>query len=105
MQRHLNDLMRALERHHWHIIATDEDVPGYSALWQIRRYQRSEWRYTLVFEGLEVDGILPPEQSYGCHLREAPAISFYFSKNNPRAWRERLAAFIEQLNALTIKHL
>ena len=42
MQRHLNDLMRALERHHWHIVATDEDVPGYTALWQIRRYQRPE---------------------------------------------------------------
>ncbi|RKW09381.1 MAG: hypothetical protein D8H94_17245 [Cardiobacterium sp.] len=101
MQRHLDDLARALEHHHWHIIATDENVPGgYSALWQICRYQRLEWRYTLVFEGLDADGILPPAKSYGCHLLEAPAISLYFSKNNPRAWRECLAAFIERLNAL-----
>ena len=84
MQRHLDDLARALEHHHWHIIATDENVPGgYSALWQICRYQRLEWRYTLVFEGLDADGILPPAKSYGCHLLEAPAISLILLEKQP----------------------
>lgn len=94
MQHHLNDLENALIRDNWDITdrmdGNDLDVSG---IWRIVRYGRYQ---ELIFEGMGDLEVLPMAKSYGCHLKDRPAVSLHFSKKG-RSWPEDLRKFVAML--------
>jgi hypothetical protein len=98
-EAHLVDLRNHLARHHWHIA---RELPGdghrISAVWEIVRPSGVPSLH-LEFEGLNEAAVLPLDQAYGCHVKEAADVRAYFARIN-RSWPEELDAFLGKLNGL-----
>jgi hypothetical protein len=96
---HLVDLRNHLARHHWRI-ARELPGDGYriSAVWEIVRPSGVPSLH-LEFEGLNEAAVLPLDQAYACHVKEAPDVSAYFARVN-RSWPDELNAFLGKLNGL-----
>lgn len=99
-ESHLHELRKALEASHW-VIVSEAPGNGYdiAGAWAIARPDGSS-RLTIAFAGLDDLRTLPIEQSYGCHLEEAPEISLYLARIN-RSWNTELSAFVRRLEAFT----
>ncbi len=94
---HLEDLEAALRRSHWTVAKRcDGDNYRVSAIWAIARQDGSELRH-IVFEGLHDLETLPIDQSYGCHVREAPEVALYFARVG-RSWPKELKAFLHDFD-------
>lgn len=96
---HLVDLRNHLARHDWRI-ARELPGDGYriSAVWEIVRPSGASSLH-LEFDGLNEAAVLPLDQAYACHVKEAPEISAYFARIN-RSWPEELDSFLGKLNGL-----
>ena len=93
---HLDELKKALEKHHWVVVAESEgDDYKISSFWHVERPDGSQG-FKLAFDGLHESGVLPVEKSYACHIERNPEISLYFSKPGTK-WKESLNSFMEQV--------
>ena len=104
MQRHLDDLYRILAARNWQIDESAGNHLHVSAVWTLRHPATSA-AVRLIFEGMGDPSVLPVEQSYGCHVENAPHLSLYFSKNNPAQWRRDLAAFADTLEQTVFRNV
>lgn len=102
MQKHLNDLSRKLTAHHWQIAEHEGNELDISAVWPLR-HPAAPTPIRLAFEGMGDLAVLPPAQSYGCHVEHAPHISLYFAKNNPAQWQRDLSAFVNTLEQMVFQ--
>lgn len=104
MQRHLDDLYRTLTTRNLRIDESAGNGLDISAVWTLR-HPAAPAAVRLIFEGMGKLSALPIEQSYGCHVENAPHLSLYFSKNNPMQWRRDLAAFADTLEQTVFRNV
>ena len=93
---HLIQLRNSLELRKWNI-EQELDGNGYdvSGYWVIARPDGNE-RFTLAFEGMDDNIVLPIDRSYACKMVENPGINLYFSKIHGR-WKEDLEQFLDSI--------
>ena len=103
MQRHLDDLYRTLTTRNLRIDESAGNGLDISAVWTLR-HPAAPAAVRLIFEGMGELSALPIEQSYGFHVKNAPHLSLYFSKNNPMQWRHDLAAFADALEQTVFRN-
>ena len=99
--RHLSDLLSALARRGWRVVA-EVAGDGYrvSGSWENRRNATAGCAL-IDFDGMDKSGdaCLALARSYGCWARGLGGASLYFGKSQKR-WTDDLAHFVAALDAL-----